>query len=92
MSLKPLIKKQQDAIHNAEKTLNESLNALSQFRDVNDGVLKTETDTEIDYRDLQLVLQYRLSNLDALRALFQCQQSLWQILGVSAATSAVVSG
>src|SRR3990167_4753342 len=91
MSLKPLVEKQQRAIHNAEITLNESLNALSQFCDANAGVLHTETDTEIDYHDLQLVLQYRLSNLDAIRALFQCQQGLWQILGITASTSAEVN-
>ena len=91
MSLKPLVAKQQRAIHNAEITLNESLNALSQFRDAKEGDLKAGIDTEIDYRCLQLVLQYRLSNINAIRALFQCQQSLWQILGLTASTSAEVN-
>lgn len=91
MGMKPLMEKQQGIIHAAETTLNEALNALGQFSGVKETTLKTDTDTQIDYRYLQLVLQYRLSNHDSIRALFQCQQSLWQVLGISAGNSEAVN-
>jgi hypothetical protein len=91
MGLKPLVEKQQHQLDHAELALNEALNALSQFRDAKEDSFNTETDTSTDFRDLQLVLQYRLSNHDAVCALLQCQQSLWQILGVSASASTTVN-
>lgn len=87
MTLKSLIEKQQSGFTQAQISLNESLNALRQFAvTTQDGKI-----TESDYRGLQLVLQYRLSSQDALRALLHYQQNLWQILGVSASASDAVS-
>ena len=57
----------------------------NQKQNVEDG------DDAADLRRLQLILQYRLSTHDALRALLQYQHSLCQLLGVSDAGSAEVN-
>ena len=48
-------------------------------------------DDATNLRRLQLILQYRLSTHDALRALLQYQHSLCQLLGISDADSAEVN-
>ena len=118
MDLKPLVDKQKQSLHRAELMLNEALNALSQFAEIESvstkgaldagvqgnheetsrtqgragsEVLPTEFETETDLRNFQLILQYRLSNHDALRALLQFQQSLWQILGIGPGSSEAIN-
>ncbi|GEM_PF-3492768 len=49
-----------------------------------DSPMSEEGESEIDgLRTLQLVLQFRLDTQDALQKLFQFNQGIWQVLGVS---------
>ncbi|OGV45540.1 MAG: hypothetical protein A3F46_09305 [Legionellales bacterium RIFCSPHIGHO2_12_FULL_42_9] len=91
MDLQSWLKQCQHGFYHAEKTFNEALNALNQLNELDSDRLKEGKLVTTDYRSIQLVLEYRLSSYDALRALLQCQQSLWQVLGVSKASSDVVN-
>lgn len=94
MSLKLSVEQLQQHLHHAQDDVNQALQALGQFRTVyaqSEDIVPSEADALMGYRCLQLMLQYRLSNQDALRNLLHCQQSLWQILGVSPGSSPVVN-
>lgn len=63
----------------AEQALKESLELLNQFQTHHHD----EDSEEDQMRGLQLILQYRLDNRSAIAALFNYQQSVWQVLGLS---------
>ena len=87
-SAKSLIEKTKVTLRDAEANLKDALNAFSQFAQT---MRSESTDDPLDFHTVQLLLQYRLNNQDALRGLFLCQQSIWQILGISPANSMEVN-
>lgn len=79
MSLPPEIIQQTEWFNAASQHLQQGTVALQAV----DADRLAEADEEDGLHGLQLLLQYRLDCQDALKQLFQIQQSLWQILGLS---------
>ena len=77
-----LIKRQEKLIEEAEACLAHVEDDLT-IVDEKSQQLVQEEDEESTLRTLQLVLQYRLDTQDSLQRILSCNQSLWQILGVS---------
>jgi hypothetical protein len=97
VDLSTLLHKIKQDYYKAQIKLDGALNDLTVFADLTKKnqlahQAKESGDSEpVDYQAIQLLLQYRLNSQDILRALFQSQQNLYQLLGLSPAHSTEVN-